>query len=100
MDAPQHNTFENLIKLAEDRKGWKADWNRRHPPPPKSKPKKTGKRKQKKKPQSKSESTGLINVKRSAWTHPHYIIHHGSADDAKFFLKHPTSVKLYVLHVI
>ena len=46
----------------------------------------------KKKP-SKAKTTKLSDAQRAAWAHAHFIIHHGTKEDAKRFMLHPKNIK-------
>ena len=41
----------------------------------------------------KKKSRGLTDIQRAAWAHAHYIVHHGTAEDAARFMTHPRNIK-------
>ena len=92
MDAPTHRDYDDLIKIAGDRKKWKqyveGKFGSRKPAKKKATKSKTKPKPKPKKP----KATGLTDSQRAAWAHAHFIIHHGTPADAARFLTHQRTV--------
>ena len=84
MDAPQHDSFEELITLAQDRKGWKKHWLKlgaQHPAPPK----KTNQSRYKTRQATKQPPTTTLSARPTKFTSAHPAIKKSVKNQAKTY---------------